>query len=212
MPRLTSYHLKLIAAFAMLLDHIGAILYPEADWLRMLGRISFPLFLWLLVQGETHTRNVWRYGLRLGVLALISQPIYQIAFETSQLNVLFHLLIGLVCLRVTREQPTLTFPVWMLAALGTELLDISYGSYGIILLLFFRYFRADSLWWITWIGFNLLWLALADAFQLPVVGVPLLFLLANGKRGPQIRWFYGFYPGHIALLAVIHDLYGSSFA
>ena len=206
MPRLTSYHLKLTAAFTMLLDHIGAILYPEADWLRMVGRISFPIFVWLIVQGEAHTRDVWRYGLRLGLLGLISQPIYQIAFETSDLNVLFLLLIGLVCLRVTREQSQWKFPLWMLAAVGTELLSISYGSYGIVILLFFRYFRSDSLWWLTWIGFNLIAMVVFGTFQLPAIVVPLLFLLCNGKRGPQIRWFYGFYPGHIALLAVIHHL------
>lgn len=204
MPRLTSYHLKLIAALTMLLDHIGAILYPETDWLRMVGRISFPLFVWFIVQGETHTRDIWRYGVRLGILGLISQPIYQIAFETSDLNVVFLLLIGLVCLRVSREQPTWTFPVWMLAALGTELLSISYGSYGIALFLLFRYFRSNSLWWTMWIGFNLISMAVFGTFQLPAIGVPLLFLLFNGKRGPQIRGFYGFYPGHIALLAAIH--------
>lgn len=204
MAKLSSYHLKLIAALTMLLDHAGAILYPETDWLRTVGRISFPLFLWLLIQGEKHTRDVWRYGLRLGLLGLLSQPIYQFAFDTTQLNVLFHLLVGLACLHVTRKQPELTWIVWISAALGTEILNISYGSYGIVLLVLFRYFQPSSLWWLVWIGVNLLYVIPFGTFQLPVIVVPLLFLLFNGQRGPQIRWFYGFYPGHIAALAGLH--------
>ena len=62
---LTNYHLKLLAAATMVIDHVGVVFYPDNDWLRIVGRISFPLFVWLLVQGETHTRNVWQYGLRL---------------------------------------------------------------------------------------------------------------------------------------------------
>lgn len=203
MPGLTSFHLKLIAAVTMLLDHIGAILYPEVDWLRMLGRISFPLFVWLLIQGEAHTKDVWRYGLRLGLLGLISQPIYQWAFDTSGFNVLFHLLVGLVCLRVTREQPNLKILVWVSAALMTELLNISYGSYGILLLVLLRYFRSDSRWWFTWISLNLILVLPFGTFQLPAIATPLLLVWFNGQKGPRIPGFYGFYPGHIALLALI---------
>ena len=202
---LTSYHLKLVAALTMLLDHIGVILYPEVGWLRIVGRISFPLFVWLLIQGEAHTKDVWRYGIRLGLLGLISQPIYQFAFETSQLNVLFHLLIGLACLRVTRVHSELSVLVWIVAALVTEVLDISYGSYGIALVVLFRYYQNNRRWWLVWIGANLIAIIPFGGFQLPAVGVPLLFLLFNGQRGPSIRWFYGFYPGHIALLALLHQ-------
>ncbi len=92
MTGLTSYHLKLIAALTMLVDHIGVVFYPDLDWLRVIGRISFPLFIWLLVQGESHTKDIWRYGLRLGLLGLISQPIYQVTFDTEYLNILFLLL------------------------------------------------------------------------------------------------------------------------
>lgn len=207
MTGLTSYHLKLIAALTMLVDHIGVVFYPDLDWLRVIGRISFPLFIWLLVQGESHTKDIWRYGLRLGLLGLISQPIYQVTFDTEYLNILFLLLVGLVCLRVTRQQPVLMVPVWTLAVLIAEVLDISYGGYGIILILLIRYFRPNLLWWLAWVGFQLIWAWYAGSFQLPITVVPLLFIAFNGQRGPKARWFYGFYPGHLALLALILGLF-----
>lgn len=203
MPKLTSYHLKLIAAVTMLLDHIGEVLYPEVDWLRMIGRFSFPIFLWLLVQGEARSQNIWRYGLRLGILGLISQPIYQFAFEVNSLNVLFHLLIGLFCLRAIRKNQKWGWLVWIAGAIITELFDISYGSYGIALLLLIRYFRPTALWGMAWIGFNLSSILLFGTFQLPAIATPLLFICFSGAQGPKARWFYGFYPVHIALLGLI---------
>ncbi|MBE9078976.1 TraX family protein [Romeria aff. gracilis LEGE 07310] len=203
MTGLTSYHLKLIAALTMLVDHIGVVFYPDLVWLRMIGRVSFPLFVWLLVQGEAHTKNIGRYGLRLGLLGLVSQPVYQMVFDTAQLNILFQLLIGLVCLRAARQRPELMPPVWITGALIAEALPISYGGYGIILILLTRYFRPNLPWWLAWVSFHLIWTGIAGPFQLPAIGAPLLFMAFNGQRGPQARWFYGFYPGHLALLTLL---------
>ena len=47
--------LKIIAMAAMLADHMGAILYPEAEILRVIGRIAFPVFVFLMVEGFYHT-------------------------------------------------------------------------------------------------------------------------------------------------------------
>lgn len=203
MQGLTSYHIKLIAAATMLIDHIGAVFYPDTDWFRAVGRISFPLFVWLLVQGETHTRNVWRYAVRLGLLGLLSQPIYQLTFGVTDFNILFQLLVGLVCLHLARRQTWLQLPLWLAGAAVTELLNINYGSYGIALVLLTCYFRPTIIWWLAWVGFHLIWVWHAGAFQIPAVIAPIFFMLANGERGAKARWFYGFYPGHLALLSLI---------
>lgn len=204
MRGLTSYHLKIIAALTMLVDHIGVVFYPETAWLRIVGRVSFPLFVWLLVQGETHTSNAWRYGWRLGVLALVSQPVYQAAFDTDQLNILVLLLIGLVCLRWLRSPlQWATVLVVIASALIVEILPLGYGVYGLGLVLLTRYFRPSLLGWMSWIGYHLLWVLMGSTNQLPVIGVPLLFMTFNGQRGPAARWFYGFYPGHLLLLALM---------
>lgn len=200
---LTNYHLKLIAAITMLIDHIGVVFYPDVAWLRVIGRVSFPLFIWLLVQGEAHTRDIWRYGLRLGLLGLISQPVYELTFSVSTLNILFQLLVGLVCLRTARHWHWLEPGIWLAGAALTQFLDISYGAYGMVLMLLVRYFQPTAVWWLLWVAFHLAWAWLQGPFQLPVMAVPLLFFCANGERGDRARWFYAFYPGHLALLSLI---------
>jgi len=204
---LTNYHLKLLAAATMVIDHVGVVFYPDNDWLRIVGRISFPLFVWLLVQGETHTRNVWQYGLRLAALAVLSQPLYQIVLDANRPNILFQLLLGLVCLRLTRRFSTFALPIWILGAIVALLTETSYGAYGIALTAMTRYFQPGLIWWAGWAGVHLLWAVDAGPFQLPVIGVPILFWLANGKRGAKARWFYGFYPGHLALLWVAQQIF-----
>ncbi|TVQ06486.1 MAG: TraX family protein [Leptolyngbya sp. DLM2.Bin27] len=200
---LTSYHIKLLAAVTMLLDHVGVVFFPDVVGLRIIGRISFPLFIWLLVQGAAHTRNPGRYGLRLAVLGLVSQPIYQLTFGVTGLNILFELLVGLVCLRLVRQLPQLQLAIWLGGAGLSELLPMGYGSYGIALVALTYYFRPRAVWWLVWVGFHLVWAGFGGGFQLPAIAVPLIFRLANGKRGPQARWFYAFYPGHLALLWLI---------
>lgn len=204
LPRgLTSYHIKVLAAVTMLVDHIGAVFFPDAIAFRIVGRLSFPLFVWLLVQGEAHTRDVGRYGLRLAVLGVVTQPIYQATFITTELNILFQLLVGLVCLRFARSFPKLQLPVWLAAAVLTELGNVGYGGYGIGLIVLTRYFRPNLPWALAWVGLHLVEAWMYGPFQLPALVVPLLFWLANGERGPKARWFYAFYPGHLVLLWLI---------
>ncbi|MDH5691126.1 MAG: conjugal transfer protein TraX, partial [Candidatus Bathyarchaeota archaeon] len=53
--------LKWIAIITMTVDHVGAILYPEFTVLRFIGRLSFPLFAYLLILGMENTRNIRNY-------------------------------------------------------------------------------------------------------------------------------------------------------
>jgi hypothetical protein len=205
---LTNYHLKLLAAATMVVDHVGVVFYPDDDWFRIVGRISFPLFVWLLVQGETYTRNVWQYGLRLATLGIVSQPLYQVVLAADRPNILFQLLLGLICLRLTRRFSTFALPIWILGASVALLTETSYGAYGIALTAMTRYFQPTLIWWAVWAGVHLIWALDAGPFQLPVIGVPLLFCLANGKQGAKARWFYGFYPGHLALLWLAQQVFG----
>ncbi len=71
--------LKLIAAFSMLVDHIGAELFPDITALRIIGRIAFPVFSYFIWEGSIYTRNKLRYLMRiflLGVLCVIGYYIY----------------------------------------------------------------------------------------------------------------------------------------
>lgn len=112
--------LKIIAVIAMIIDHIGlgiwyrlpdlGYLVPETmdleTWwsiyriMRNIGRISFPIFAFLLVEGFIHTRSYLKYALRLFVFALISQLPFHYAFLglAEGLNIFFTLLIGLMAM------------------------------------------------------------------------------------------------------------------
>lgn len=72
--------LKLLANLAMLVDHVGAIFFPQHLELRIVGRLSYPLFLLLLVDGLSRTRDVYRFQVRLLVLAVLSEVPYLLAF------------------------------------------------------------------------------------------------------------------------------------
>ncbi len=99
--------LKLIAIITMFIDHVGALIYTDLRFLRMIGRISFPIFAYMLAMGFIHTSNRKKYGLRLFLFALISQPAYM-AFPLSyynrinpiMLNVMFLLFLGLIYLQI----------------------------------------------------------------------------------------------------------------
>lgn len=70
--------LKLIALFFMLIDHVGAVIYPDAQILRILGRIAFPVYCWCMIVGFHYTRSVPRYLGRILILGFISQPLYAV--------------------------------------------------------------------------------------------------------------------------------------
>ncbi|MBE8970324.1 hypothetical protein IQ277_30165 [Nostocales cyanobacterium LEGE 12452] len=117
----------------MVMDHVCYLLMPELVILHFIGRLSFPLFAWLLAKGEKHTQNVHRYGGRLLITAIISQPIYSFVFQSLSLNILFTLVLGLVMLRLVKHYPQ----VWQqliivgLCAVVAESLGVEYGTYGI---------------------------------------------------------------------------------
>ncbi len=67
---LTANGLKWIAIITMIIDHIGAVLYPVSQYpdmafLRIIGRIAFPIFAFLIVEGYRHTGNLKAYAVRL---------------------------------------------------------------------------------------------------------------------------------------------------
>ena len=114
--------LKVLAAAAMLVDHIAAVLLRDTriivfrlgtryidlyDLMRMFGRISFPLFAFLLVEGFVHTRSVKRYGGNLLLFALLSEIPWNLEHSGTLLygrqNVMFTLLFGLLGLWVIRD-------------------------------------------------------------------------------------------------------------
>lgn len=121
--------LKWIALITMTIDHLGAALFPNYVFMRIVGRLSFPLYGYLLVLGIKSTRNVKNYIVRLFIFALISQVPFSLAlsyqpFET--LNIFFTLSLGMLSIL----KPLLILPSLIIS----EFLYFDYGAYGIALI------------------------------------------------------------------------------
>lgn len=203
---LDSFQLKCIAIVSMALDHTGAVLYPSQIWLRCLGRIAFPIFCFLIVEGFFHTHDVRRYMGRIGVFALISEIPYNLAFrgvplEYAHQNVFFTLLIGIgmmVLLERNREWPVKAV-ILLLAMWLAVLIRSDYNFRGILLIFVFYIFH-ESRWLAVTAGglWNFLYQGVIQKYGVLSV-LPLS--LYNGERGRKMKYFfYIFYPAHLLLL------------
>lgn len=127
----TTFAVKVLAAALMVVDHIGLVL--ELDWLRIIGRFSFPLFAWLLIQGAGYTKEWQRYQQRLLWLAIATQPLYSLFIRSLlPLNPVFQLWLGLILVKLL-QQKQLT-PLLGLEMVGVAWLFMDYHYYGILLI------------------------------------------------------------------------------
>ena len=103
---MNTFTLKIIALITMLIDHIGSIFFPEMLFLRFIGRLAFPIYAFLLVQGYLHTTNTpkfKKYISRMALFAFISEISFDLCFYQKPIylgyqNVYFTLLLGLLAL------------------------------------------------------------------------------------------------------------------
>lgn len=100
------FAIKILAMIFMLIDHVGYILMGNVPIMRLVGRISFPLFAFLLVNGYHHTTDRKKYLTRMFVMALVSEMFYDLTFHRQLLdiygqNVFFTLTVGLLSFIVT---------------------------------------------------------------------------------------------------------------
>ena len=49
--------LKIIGAVSMFIDHVGVLFFPRVLFLRIIGRLAFPIFAYLIAEGCRHTNN-----------------------------------------------------------------------------------------------------------------------------------------------------------
>ncbi len=215
---LNSYELKYIALITMIIDHIGVIFFFGQNrliyyLLRGVGRLSFPIFCFLLTEGFFHTRNRINYLIRLALFALISEVPFDIAIkgvllEFHSQNVFFTLALAFAAMIVADYQKT--NPTYLLAAvivfpLAAELIHSDYGSIGVIsiLLLYLRKSGKNLSLWMCYLPL------LAVSYSSPIQAAcifSVFFLMAyNGEKGHGPKYlFYLAYPAHFLLLYVIH--------
>jgi len=226
---MTAFQLKNWACLFMLVDHIGVAFFDDNLAMRAIGRLSMPIFAFLLVQGFRRTRNLVHYFGRLILLGLLSQPIYMYAFPGYPglgLNILFTLALGLLMLYGYEKNGS----IWVVAvaAVLAELANLDYGSFAMLLI--FVLYRWDGktkgelmrllllpIAWqesrrlihvisVTGLGSLELFLPLLPTFVTGALAWFAGFFIAAYNQQPSWQgkyWFYLFYPGHLLVIGWI---------
>lgn len=219
---MTSFVIKIIACITMVLDHIKYAI-PQTDCFitEYLGRLSYPLFAFLVVEGYVHTSNLKKYYKRLLVFAVISQIPFMLfrtlVGEWKMLNIMFTLLLGLLSItaydKIKKEY--ISFPVCILLILLGEFLNVDYGWFGVTMILILYIFREKNI--LKLISYTILIILYFYFSGIKVINYAvimlfismlspiILILLYNGKQGKKMKYFfYWFYPIHMIILYVLN--------
>ncbi len=222
--------LKLIAVITMLIDHIGYFIFENTSWANevlftvylpgysrdisisvlcfMIGRVAFPIYAFLLVEGFYHTHNRRRYGADLLLFALISEPIWNYALTGTlrfpMQNVFFTLFFGVVGMALVERfkgKKVLQALAVVVMMFVSFFFKADYGIYGFLFIMAMYFFRQKpALRAIAGIG--CLYIELEEM-------VSVIFMnMYNGKRGfikgkAAKYCFYAFYPLHILILTIL---------
>lgn len=213
---LSGNQLKLIAAAAMLVDHMGLLLFPHIVLFRVLGRLAYPIYAFMIAEGCRYTRNKLRYFLLLFGLGAGCQLVYFFFSGDTYLNILltFSASVLLIFALQAAYQDngkqmlwSVVFGAGFLGAFGlTQIATIDYGFWGILtpVMVSFAHIRKFPHWTAVLLlgaGLFLLEADIGGIQYLALFSLPLL-LCYSGKRGKgnMKYFFYIFYPVHLVLL------------
>ncbi len=196
--------LRTIACLTMLVDHIG--LMWGISWMRAVGRIAFPIFAFLLVNGYRHTKNLNKYAIRLGIFALLSEIPFDLLlsstpFDWGRQNIFFTLFFGLLMITLfdmAKEKSILLalLPVAVFCA-AAMVLNTDYGYLGILTVFAFHLFYGKDAKNITLLIISVVFLSSWQAISYHTAN---LVLAQTGFDLRSVRAFNPFFYGHPAYL------------
>ena len=224
---LSAAALHILAMLFMLMDHMWATVFPAQDWLTCVGRVAFPIFAFMAVEGYFHTHSFKKYALRMLLFAVLSEIPFDFMyggtwFYPVHQNVIWTLLMGLLGIHFMetvrkKQKPWLFALVAMLTVLLGGVLGtlgmVDYYGVGVLTVFVFYFFRGRKWWCLLGQAAALYWLnveLLGLDFELCQQGLALLALipiwLYRGRQGYHSKPFqyvcYAFYPVHMLLLAL----------
>lgn len=221
--------LKLIACITMLIDHFGYAIVPHLPvphmagiyyGCRIIGRVAFPIYCFLLTEGMRHTRDPKKYILRLGLVALLTELPFDIFFEGgfnwAYQNELVTLTLGAVmilCMQKMEKKERKLLMILPFAILA-EFAKSGGGGWGIAMIAMFALFDSISVQTLTLLFVNaamasvpVIVFGIRLSVQLFAVLAMIPIALYSGKKlthSKAIQWgFYLFYPMHLLLLRLI---------
>ncbi len=163
--------LKLLACITMLIDHMGLVCVVNLHWLdalfgvedlvhiplfRLIGRVAFPIFAFMIANGFRHTKNIRHYFIRLLIFAFISEIPFNLMLHNQVLyigsmNVFFTLIIGLLCIQLhTQYQRLFSYGLILsgitlaLGCVTAVLLGSDYTYIGVLTVFLFGIVKGKS--------------------------------------------------------------------
>lgn len=215
--------LKIIGMIAMTIDHIGYFLLPKVIGLRIIGRVAYPIFAYMIAEGCRYTKNKVRYflsvfctGCGCSLVSYLSEKsLYQSIFITFTCSIVLIFALQEVttdrnsllkkCFFGLLAMLLITLYVCLFGVKVISGLETDYGFYGILtpVLIHFGQSKSEKLSALM-IGLCLISIGgmTLQIFSLAAVGILAFY---NGERGKHdMKWlFYGYYPFHIAFLYAI---------
>ena len=223
---LTNNQLKIIAMMSMLCDHVGLLFFPDEDIFRIIGRLAFPIFAYMIAEGCRYTKNRTKYLGMIAGMGIVFQLVYLVAMESLYQGILVTFSLAIITIYAI-DGIFKSKKLWMILASIASLLfvaafvfvlpvllkgtdfDIDYGLWGILLPVAV-YFLPNRLW--RTVGIALILLARAIHYTVFPVSLGtlqwfallsvVLLALYNGERGKaKMKYvFYIFYPAHLVIL------------
>lgn len=234
---LNSNVLKILAMVLMLIDHMWATIIPGNDWMHYVGRLAFPIFAFLIVEGFVNTSDLKKYLKRIFIFALIAEIPFNLMCSASIIfpfhqNVLFTLLLGLLCINEIdkiKKNPKIkdiskgVFKI-LIFILISIIGFVDYGITGILTILAFYIFRNFKLAWLgQLISLVLLYTVFIKGnsfiiniyereYFLPIQSLGILALIPiwmyNGKRGRKSKVLqYVFYAFYPVHMLCLYLIY-----
>jgi len=191
--------LKLVGIVTMIIDHLGYFFFPAYTFLRIIGRIAFPIFAFQIGIGYKNTHDFKKYALRLSGLAIISQiPFYLL--RVHRLNTIFTLLLGLGLIYLYDKKKYYFLPLILAFPF---FIPLDYGIYGLLVILLFYIFQEQPVYII--ISQTILLFTTTFFFQIySLLAIPIIFGRHFNIKLPKYTFYY-FYPGHLLIIYLIKE-------
>ena len=228
--------LKIIGAVSMFIDHVGVLFFPRFLLLRIIGRLAFPIFAYLIAEGCRHTKNRLKYFLNLSIFGTLFQLVYFLFTGSSRMNIFITyalalpMIYSLQCIKDSLRKEryihlaTAVFSL-IISTVFTFIFhsnfSVEYGFAGSLvpfvtsICMSYKTVQSEKertrehILSVLFCGVSLIYLSY------PFRGVQIYSLLAlplllaySGKRGKaNLKYFfYVFYPAHLVILYGIKEL------